>query len=234
VTSTSTGLGASVDRTLSPVMNLGGSFSWSYAHGTSGPQAVSQALSATLTKRGRLPSGMTLGLSYGVSSGLGASTARTASLGYFLSLNQTLGRAGTLSSSYSASSGDSNRDDQVSQSKSLGLVYSRTLWGAVGASFSYSLGLTDFVNPTRETIVRGDQEVTSLVFRQSTSKSYGFDLSYQFRNDLVISVGTNLSVSESNFSLDRTEDLQELLNNLVRASGSYRKQTMAVSISKTF
>jgi hypothetical protein len=149
-------------------------------------------------------------------------------------MNQTLGRAGTLSTSFSASSNDSNRDDQVNQSKSLGVVYSRTLWGAVGASFTYSLGLVDFVNPTRETVVRGDQQVTSLIFRQATSKTYGLDLSYQFRNDLVISMGMNLLRSESSFSLDRAEDLDELLNNLVQAAGSFRKRTMTLSVSKTF
>jgi outer membrane usher protein FimD/PapC len=109
---------------------------------------VSQSFGASLTKRGQLPSGLTLGLSYGTSSGLGGSTVRTASLGYSVSLSQTLGRAGTLSTSFSASSNDSNRDDQVNQSKSIGIVYSRTLWRAIGASFTYSLGLVDFVNPT--------------------------------------------------------------------------------------
>jgi hypothetical protein len=122
----------------------------------------------------------------------------------------------------------------VAQSKSIGLGYGRTLWGGIGASFSYSLGFTDFVNPTRETLVRGDQQITSLVFRQSTSKVYGLDLSYQFRNDLIVSLGMNLQTSESNFSLDRSEDLDELLNNLVRAAGTFRKRTMSLSVSKTF
>ncbi len=234
VMDTSTGLGASVDYAVSPLIDVSGAYRWSYAHGSFGPQALSQSLSASLTKRGQLPSGLTFGLSYGTSNGLGASTVRNANLGYSLSMNQTLGAAGTISTSFSASAGDSNRNDQVSQSKSIGLVYSRTLWGAVGASLSYSLGLTDFVNPTRETIVRGDQQITSLVFRKSTSKSYGLDLSYQFRNDLVISLGMNLVRAESNFSLDREEDLGELLNNLVRAAGSFRKKTMALSVSKTF
>jgi hypothetical protein len=195
---------------------------------------MSQSIGASLTKRGQLPSGLTLGLSYGASNGLGESTIRTASVGYSVALNQTLGRAGTLATSFSASSNDSNRDDQVSQSKNIGFVYSRTLWRAVGASFTYSLGFVDFVNPTRETIVRGDQPVSTLVFRQATSKTYGLDFSYSFRNDLVISVGMNLLRSESNFSLDRTEDLDELLNNLVQAAGSFSKRTMTVSVSKTF
>ncbi len=234
VVDTSTGLGTSVDYTVSPVIDVSGSYRWSYGHGSLGPQAISQSFGASLSKRGQLPSGLTFGLSYGMSSGLGASTVRNANLGYSASMNQTLGRAGTLSTSFSASSNDSNRDDQVNQSKSLGLVYSRTLWGAVGASFTYSLGLVDFVNPTRETVVRGDQQITSLVFRQSTSKTYGLDLSYTFRNDLVISVGMNLLRVESNFSLDRSEDLSELLNNLVQASGSFRKRTMTLSVSKTF
>jgi hypothetical protein len=73
-----------------------------------------------------------------------------------------------------------------------------------------------------------------LVFRQATSKTYGLDFSYQFRNDLVISLGMNLLESESNFLVDRSEDLNELLNNLVQAAGSFSKRTMAVSVSKTF
>jgi hypothetical protein len=234
VVDTSTGLGTAVDYTVSPVVDVSGSYRWSYGHGSDGPQALSQSFGASLTKRGQLPSGLTFGLSYGTSSGLGASTVRNATLGYSASMSQTLGRAGTLSTSFSASSNDSNRDDQVNQSKSLGLVYSRTLWRAVGASFTYSLGLVDFVNPTRETVVRGDQQVTSLVFRQSTSKTYGLDLSYTFRNDLVISAGMNVLHAESNFSIDRAEDLSELLNNLVQASGSFRKRTMTLSVSKTF
>jgi tetratricopeptide (TPR) repeat protein len=234
VADTSTGLGASVDHTLSPTVDVNGSYRWSYGHGSNGPQVMSQSIGASLTKRGQLPSGLTLGLSYGASNGLGESTIRTASVGYSVALNQTLGRAGTLATSFSASSNDSNRDDQVSQSKNIGFVYSRTLWRAVGASFTYSLGFVDFVNPTRETIVRGDQPVSTLVFRQATSKTYGLDFSYSFRNDLVISVGMNLLRSESNFSLDRTEDLDELLNNLVQAAGSFSKRTMTVSVSKTF
>ncbi|MEW6682323.1 MAG: tetratricopeptide repeat protein [Nitrospirota bacterium] len=234
VVDTSTGLGASLDYTLTPVVDVSGSYRWSYGHGSDGPQVTSQSFNTSVTKRGQLPSGLTLGLSYGLSNGLGGSTTRTSTLGYSVSLSQTLGPAGTLATSFSASSNDSNRDDQVSQSKSIGLVYSRRLWGAVGASFTYSLGLLDFVNPTRETIVRGDQPVSSLVFRQATSKTYGLDFSYTFRNDLVISIGMNLLESESNFSLDRSEDLNELLNNLVQAAGSFSKRTMAVSVSKTF
>jgi tetratricopeptide (TPR) repeat protein len=234
VVATSTGLGTSADYAVRPTIDISGSYRWSYGHGSDGPEVVSQSFGASLTKRGQLPSGLTLGLSYGTSSGLGGSTVRTASLGYSVSMSQTLGRAGTLSTSFSASSNDSNRDDQVNQSKSIGIVYSRTLWRAIGASFTYSLGLVDFVNPTRETIVRGDQPVTSLVFRQATSKTYGLDFSYQFRNDLVISLGMNLLESESNFSVDRSEDLNELLNNLVQAAGSFSKRTMAVSVSKTF
>ena len=76
--------------------------------------------------------------------------------------------------------------------------------------------------------------VSSLVFRQVTSKAYGLDLSYAFRNDLVISVGMNLLENESSFSVDRAEDLDELLNNLVQAAGSFSKRTMTVSVSKTF
>lgn len=234
VVDTSTGLGVSADYALTPVIDVSGSYRWSYGQGSNGPLVTSQSFNTSLTKRGQLPSGLTLGLSYGMSAGLGASTAQTAALGYSVSLSQTLGRAGTLSTSFSASSNDSNRDDQVNQSKSIGVVYSRRLWGAVGTSFTYSLGLLDFVNPTRETIVRGDQPVSSLVFRQATSKTYGLDFSYTFRNDLVISIGMNILESESNFSLDRSEDLNELLNNLVQAAGSFSKRTMTVSVSKTF
>jgi hypothetical protein len=175
---------------------------------------------------------MTFGLSYGISNGLGASTTQNATLGYTLGLSQTLGRSGTLATNFSASSNDSNRNDQVNQSKSIGVVYSRSLWSAVGASLTYGLGLTDFVNPSRE--VDPTTGRSSLVFRQTTTKTYGLDLSYQFRNDLVISMGINLVSAESNFDLPRTEDLEELRNNLVQAAGSYRKRTMALSVSKTF
>jgi hypothetical protein len=234
VMDTTTGLSAAVDYAASPVMDVSGAYRWSYGHGSFGPQALSQSLSSALTRRGKLPSALTLGLSYGTSNGLGASTVRNATLGYSLSMSQTLGDAGSLSTSFSASANDSNRNDQVSHSKSIGLGYSRRLWGGVGATLSYALGFTDYVNPTRETIVRGDQQISSLVFRQTTSKAYGLDFSYQFRNDLIISLGMNLQKNESNFSLDRSEDLTELLNNLVQAAGTFRKRTMSLAVSKTF
>lgn len=232
--STSTGVAASGDYTLSPVLEVGGSYRWSYSHGNRGPQSLGQSLNASLTRRGQVPSSLTLGLSYGTTSGLGASTTRNANAGYSVSMNQSIGIEGSLSASVSASANDANRDDQVTQSKSLNFGYSRRLWGAVSASLSYGLGFTDFVNPTREAVVRGGTTITSLVSRHSVSKSYGVDLSYQFRNDLVISLGLNMVRNESSFSLDREEDLDELLNNLVQAAGSYRKRTAALSVSKSF
>src|SRR5574341_843771 len=232
VVDTSTGVGAAVDYAASPVVDVNGGYRWSYSHGSTGPQALSQSLSGSLTKRGQLPSGLTLGLSYVTSSGLGESTVRAATLGYSLGMNQALGKAGSISTSFSASSNDHNRRDQVSQYKAIGFGYSRPLWGGVNASFTYNVGFRDFVNPTRE------QDPTtgrsSLVFRQNTSKTYGLDFSYQFRNDLILSLGMNLERNEANFSLDRSEDLEELLNNLVQAAGTFRKQTMSLSVSKTF
>src|SRR5574341_900568 len=232
VVDTSTGVGAAVDYAASPVVDVNGGYRWSYSHGSTGPQALSQSLSGSLTKRGQLPSGLTLGLSYVTSSGLGESTVRVATLGYSLGMNQALGKAGSISTSFSASSNDHNRRDQVSQYKAIGFGYSRPLWGGVNASFTYNVGDRKSVNPTRE------QDPTtgrsSLVFRQNTSKTYGLDFSYQFRNDLILSLGMNLERNEANFSLDRSEDLEELLNNLVQAAGTFRKQTMSLSVSKTF
>jgi hypothetical protein len=59
-------------------------------------------------------------------------------------------------------------------------------------------------------------------------------LSYVFRGDLTVSLGFNVIRNESNVTIDRPEDLTELLTNQVQASGSYRKHTLSFSVSKTF
>jgi tetratricopeptide (TPR) repeat protein len=228
----STGLSASLDYTLNPTLDLSGSYRWSYGHGSRGPETLGQSIGASITRRGQLPSGMTLGLSYSTASGLGSSTTRTASTGYSLSLSQALREAGTLQASFSASGNDSNRDDQVNQSKSLSFTYSRALWSVLSASVSYGLSITDYVNP----FIQQDPNtgLRALVFHNAVGKNYGMNLTHNFRKELDVSVGVNYSTSESNFAADQEEDLDELLANLVNALGSYSKLTMSLTVSKTF
>jgi hypothetical protein len=227
----STGLGASLDYTLNPTLDLSGSYRWSYSHGSQGPEALGQSIGASVTRRGQLPSGMTFGLSYSSSSGLGSSTARTANTGYTLSVSQALRAAGTLQASFSASGTDSNRDDQVSQSKNLSFTYSRALWSVLSASLTYGLAITDYVNP----FVTQDPNtgLRALVSHNTVWKNYGFNLSHSFRKELDVSVGVNVIENDSNFAVDN-EDLDELLANLVTAGGSYSKLTIALTVSKTF
>ncbi|MEO5658108.1 MAG: tetratricopeptide repeat protein [Nitrospiria bacterium] len=232
--STSTALGTSFDYTVHPLVSASGSYRFTYAHGSSGPQSLGQSLGVSVSKRGQLPSGITLGLSYGTSSGLGGSFVRNSNRGYSLSLSQTLKEQGSLSVNYSASANDSNRVDQVNQSQNVSVAYSRTLWKAISASWSYDLGLVDYVNPTTESTIVGGRTQTSLVYRKNLSKTYGMDFSYGFREDLTMSLGVNLTRNEANVSLDRTEDVDELLANLVRAGGNFRKLTMSFAVSKTF
>jgi tetratricopeptide (TPR) repeat protein len=231
---TATSMLASLDYTLSPVLDVNGAYRWTYSHGTNGPQALSQALSASVTRRGQLPSSMALGLSYGTSSGLGASTVRNASVGYSVSMSQSLAQGATLETSFSATSVDSNRDDQVNQTKNLSIRYSRTLWETLRATLTYGLGLTDFVNPFRVTVPRGDQQVQTLIFLQGTATNIGLNLSRQFRNDVTVSLGMDLQRQQSNFSLDQSEDVNELLNQLVQARGSFRKRTVSLTVTKEF
>ncbi|MFZ5874860.1 MAG: tetratricopeptide repeat protein [Nitrospirota bacterium] len=228
----STGLGASVDYTLNPKLDLSGSYRWSYNHGSQGPEALGQSLGASITRRGQLPSGMTFGLSYNTSSGLGRSTTRTASTGYSLSLSQAMGEDGTLQASFSATGNDSNRDDQVNQSKSVSLVYSRALWSVLSASVSYGLSITDYVNPFQQ--VDANTGLRALVVHNAVGKNYGLNVTHNFRQELDVSVGVNFSTNDSNFAVDQEEDLDELLANLVDALGSYRKLTMSLTVSKTF
>jgi hypothetical protein len=191
-------------------------------------------MNGSVTKRGQLPSGISIGLAYGTSEALGGSTLQSSNLGYSLSLNQSLAAQGTVSVNYGMSQSDSNRADQAIQSKSIGLVYSRTLWEVLSASWSYRVGFTDYVNPFTVADVKGGRRVESLVFRKGSSKNYGMDLSYVFRGDLTVSLGINLLRNESNVAIDRPEDLTELLTNLVKAGGNFRKQTLSFSVSKTF
>lgn len=231
---TSTTLSLSTEYQLHPLVDLSAGYRWTYGHGSTGPQSIGQSLSGSITKRGQLPSGMTLGLSYGVSEGLSGSTLQSANLGYSLSLTQSLAAQGTVSASYGMSVNDSNRADQASQSRNVGLSYSRTLWKVLSASWSYNVGFTDYVNPFTVADVKGGRRVESLVFRKGGSKSYGMDLSYVFRGDLTVSLGINRSQNESNVSIDRPEDLTALLTNQVKASGNFRKHTMSFSVSKSF
>jgi hypothetical protein len=231
---TSTTLSLSSEFQLHPLVDLSAGYQWTYGHGSNGPQSIGQSLSGSVTKRGQLPSGMTLGLSYGVSEGLSGSTLQNANLGYTLSLHQSLVAQGTVSVSYGMSFNDSNRAEQVTQSKSVGLSYSRTLWEVLSASWSYRVGFTDYINPFTVADVKGGRRVESLVFRKGESKSYGMNLSYVFRGDLTVSLGINQSQNESNVSISRPEDLTELLTNQVKAGGSFRKHTLSFSMSKSF
>ena len=234
VMNTSTTLSLSTDYQLHPLVDLSAAYRWTYGHGSSGPQSIGQSMNGSVTKRGQLPSGISIGLAYGTSEGLGGSTLQGSNLGYSLSLNQSLAAQGTVSVNYGMSQIDSNRADQTTQSKSIGLSYSRTLWKVLSASWSYRVGFTDYVNPFTVADVKGGRRVESLVFRKGGSKSYGMDLSYVFRGDLTVSLGFNGIQNESNVTIDRPEDLTELLTNLVQASGAYRKHTLSFSVSKTF
>ncbi len=231
---TSTTLSLSTEYQLHPLVDLSAGYRWTYGHGSNGPQSIGQSINGSITKRGQLPSGMTLGLSHGVLEGLSGSTLQSANRGYTLSLNQSLAAQGTVSVSYGMSVNDSNRADQATQSKSVGLSYSRTLWKVLSASWSYNVGFTDFVNPFTVADVKGGRRVESLVFRKGESKSYGMDLSYVFRGDLTVSLGINRSQNESNVSIDRPEDLTELLTSQVKAGGNFRKHTLSFSVSKSF
>ena len=231
---TSSSLSLSTEYQVHPLVDLSANYRWTYGHGSQGPQSIGQSIGGSVTKRGQLPSGMTLSLSYATSDGLGGSTLQSASLGYNLSLSQSLAARGTVSVSYGMSVNDSNRADQATQSKNVGLSYSRTLWKVLSASWSYRVGFTDYVNPFTVADVKGGRRVESLVFRKGSSKNYGMDLSYVFRGDLTVSLGINLLRNESNVAIDRPEDLTELLTNLVKAGGNFRKQTLSFSVSKTF
>jgi tetratricopeptide (TPR) repeat protein len=234
IVNTSTSLSLSSQYLFSPLIDLSGSYAWSYGYGSSGPQSLGQSLGGSVTKRGQLPSAMSLRLSYGTSDGLGGSTIQNSNVGYGLSMSQTLKMQDSLTVSYSGSANDSNRADQVSQSSSIGLSYSRTLWKVLSASWSYRVGFTDLVNPFTVAEVRGGQRIESLVSRKSVSKNYGMDLSYVFRGDVTVSLGFNLTRNESNVSFDRPEDLSQLLTNQVQANGNFRKQTASFSVSKSF
>ncbi|MBI3607669.1 MAG: tetratricopeptide repeat protein [Nitrospirae bacterium] len=231
---TSTGASLSTRYQVGPRVDLGGGYSWSYAHGSTGPQSIGQSLNGSVTKRGQLPSSMNLGLSYSVSEGLGAGTIKSAHKGYSLSLSQTLNTEGSMSLSYSASASDSSRADQVSQSKSFSLSYSRALWQVLSASWSYGLGFVDYVNPFTVAESRGGQRVQSLVSRKGESKNYGMALSYVFRNDLTVSFDVGYATNTSNVSIDNPEDLSLLLTNQVQAGGNFRKHTVSFSVSKSF
>ena len=234
IMNTSTTLSLSSEFQLHPLVDLSAGYQWTYGHGSNGPQSIGQSLSGSVTKRGQLPSGMTLGLSYGVSEGLSGSTLQNTNLGYTLSLHQSLAAQGTVSVSYGMSFNDSNRAEQVTQSKSVGLSYSRTLWEVLSASWSYRVGFADYINPFTVADVKGGRRVESLVFRKGESKSYGMNLSYVFRGDLTVSLGINRSQNESNVSISRPEDLTELLTNQVKAGGNFRKHTLSFSVSKSF
>ena len=231
---TSSSLSLSTEYQARPLVDLSANYRWTYGHGSQGPQSIGQSIGGSVTKRGQLPSGMTLSLSYATSEGLGGSTLQSASLGYNLSLSQSLAERGTVSVSYGTSVSDSNRADQATQSKSVGLSYSRTLWKVLSASWSYRVGFTDYINPFTVADVKGGRRVESLVFRTGGSKSYGMDLSYVFRGDLTVSLGINLLRNESNVAIDRPEDLTELLTNQVKAGGNFRKHTLSFSVSKSF
>ncbi len=230
----STTLSLSTEYQLHPLVDLSAGYGWTYGHGSSGPQSIGQSINGSVTKRGQLPSGMSLGLSYGTSDGLSGSTLQNSNLGVNLSLSQSLAAQGSVSVSYGMSMSDSNRADQVTQSKSVGLTYSRALWKVLSASWSYHVGFTDYVNPFTVADVKGGRRVESLVFRKGGSKSYGMNLSYVFRGDLTVSLGINLMRNESNVAIDRPEDINELLTNLVKAGGNFRKQTTSFSVSKSF
>jgi tetratricopeptide (TPR) repeat protein len=234
IVNTSTTVNLSTRYQVSPLVGLSGGYSWTYAHGSTGPQALSQSLNGSVTKRGQLPSSMTLGLSYGLSDGLGVGAVQSSRTGYSLSLGQALNTEGSMSLSYSASANDSNRADQATQSNGFSLSYSRTLWQVLSASWSYRIGFVDYINPATVAEVRGGQRVESLISRKGVSKNYGMDLSYVFRNDLTVSVGIDVAQNESNVSFDREEDLSELLTNQVQAGGNFRKRTISFSVSKSF
>lgn len=231
---TSTAVSLSSRYQVTPLVGLTGGYSWSYAHGRTGPQSLAQSLNGSVTKRGQLPSSMTLGLSYGLSEGLGGGTVRTSRTGYSLSFGQALDTEGSMSLNYAAAINDSNRADQVTQSQSLSLSYSRPLWTVLSASWSYRVLFTDYVNPFTVAEVRGGRRIESLVSRKGGSKSYGMNLSYVFRGDLTVSLGIDVTQNESNVSFDREEDLSELLTNQVQAGGNFRKQTVSFSMSKSF
>jgi hypothetical protein len=231
---TSTSLNLSTGYQLHPLVDLSASYGWSYGHGSNGPQSIGQSISGSVTKRGQLPSGMTLGLSYSTSEGLSGSTLQSANRGYNVGFSQALAGQGSMSVSYGASASDSNRADQATQSKSLSVSYSRALWKVLSASWSYSIGFSNFVNPFTVADVKGGRRVESLVFRTGVSKSYGMNLSYVFRGDLTVSLGINRSQNESNVSIDRPEDLTELLTNQIKPSGPFRKYTLSFSVSKSF
>ncbi len=231
---TSTSLNLSTEYQLHPLVDLSAGYGWTYGHGSSGPQSIGQSISGSVTKRGQLPSGITLGLSYGTSEGLGGSTLQSSNRGYNLSLSQSLAEQGSVSVTYGMSVNDSNRADQATQSKSVGLSYFRTLWKVLSASWSYRVGFTDYVNPFTVADVKGGRRVESLVFRKGGSKSYSMNLSYVFRNDLTVSLGINLLRNESNVSIDRPEDLTQLLTNQIKAGGNFRKHALSFSVSKSF
>ncbi len=231
---TSTSASLSTRYQVSPLVGVGGGFSWSYAHGQTGPQSLGQSLNGSVTKRGQLPSSMSLGLSYGLSQGLGGGTIKSSHIGYSLSLSQTLNTEGSMSLSYSASVNDSNRADQVTQSKGFSLSYSRELWKVLSVAWSYRVGVVDYVNPFTVAELRGGRRVESLVSRKGGSKNYGMALSYVFRGDLTVSLDFDYASNESNVAIDHPEDLSELLTNQVQAGGNFRKRTISFSVSKAF
>jgi tetratricopeptide (TPR) repeat protein len=229
---TSTSLSATVDYTVGPKIDVDGTYSWSYGHGTQGPLSIGQSINASITRRGQLPSGIRLGLSYSLGGGLGASTVRSANAGYSLSVSHALGDSGTIEAGFGTSLSDSNREDQVSQSRSVSFSYSRTLWKAISASLSYGISVTDYVNPFTQ--VDANTGESSLVSHNAVGKNYGLNFTHNFRKDLDLSVGAQVIQSESNFSVDRPEDLTDLLNDLVKATGSYQKLIVSMQVSKSF
>jgi hypothetical protein len=231
---TSTSASLSTSYQVSPLVGLGGGYSWSYGHGSTGPQTLGQSLNGSVTKRGQLPSSMTFGLSYGLSQGLGGGTIKSSNIGYSLSLSQSLNTQGSMSLSYSASASDSNRAGQGVRSQNVGLSYSRPLWTVLNASWSYGVGLVDYLDPFTVAESRGGRRVESLVSRKGGSKSYGMSLSYVFRGDVSVSLGVNVARNTSNLSFDRPEDLSELLTNQVRAGGNFGKRSASFSVSKSF
>jgi tetratricopeptide (TPR) repeat protein len=241
--SNTTSVGAQATYVVNPVTDISASYDWNYAHGTegpstaleshgpSGPQSMGQSLSTSITRRGQLPSSSTLNLSYSTSEALGRVGLKTASLGYSASLAQQLGDAGTVTTSFAASSFDSTINSQISQGKSLNLRYSRRLWNQVSASLIYVLSFTDFVNPFQVSDPTTGQRFS---FPHTTKqKSYGFNLTHSFRNDLDLSLNMSFVENESNLELGGV-DPDLLRNDLVRPPGSFHKRILTLQVSKTF
>jgi hypothetical protein len=193
---------------------------------------MGQSASASITRRGQLPSSSSLNLSYSTSEALGSVGLKTATLGYSASLSQQLGDAGTVSTRFAASSFDSTINSQISQAKSLNVTYSRRLWKAVSGSFQYALSFTDFVNPRQ---VADPTTGQRFFFPLSTKqKSYGFGLTHSFRNDLDLSVNASFVDNESTLDLGGGIPPELLQSNLAKPPNSFRKRILTLQVSKTF